>query len=319
MNERRKRIILAVVYLTVLLTVGLVMIFVTSSSKIDTLLEIVYNSEYSIDTRLNAMQSLVVYDDPAVTEMLINSLDNEDPYIKMRAAMYAGERREYTAIPLLIQNLKDNTMLLHPRSGSMLPQVKIYSYQALKKITRKDFGPIEGSPIEVAETVRRWEYWWYHNAEVYGMQVEDIEPDYHALVLNVSIPLSNRMRLLLEAERKKFAGLADIIVRLLEIEPSDSLLLKRAILVAGREKIEAAIPGLIKLLNDKTLLPASPELRLDVPLMAILANESLVQITGQDFGTIYRHMPEKDKTALIQNWKQYLDDMVTAKTDADQE
>ncbi|MFH1709364.1 MAG: hypothetical protein ABIF71_15810 [Planctomycetota bacterium] len=304
MSVRRRVFIIG--YVLALFAAGFVLIFVTANAKLDRLTAEVRNPDLSLDRRLGALHGLATQQDAQALEVILWCLRGSDPFLKMRASLYAGERREYKAIPLLIQNLKDQTMLLHDRSGSMLPQVQICAYQALKRITGKDFGAVEGSPAEIAATCRKWEAWWALNAERYGMKVEEGLPDFNTAVLDPALPGPKRFNLLIEAERREYPGVPDIVVELIDREPAASRLLHRAIQLAARHKLRAAIPGLIRLLNDETLLPYSSSQPIELPLPAMWANEALVRITGQDFGTIYRHMSAEERKALVDQWQAYI-------------
>jgi hypothetical protein len=307
MNAKSRKIKLYIgLYVILLISAGCILIFLIGGSKLAAELEIFNNKENSIDQRLRALYAIAQYDEKAATEKIVEALKENNPYIKIEASKLAKARREFEAIPVLIQNLSDNTFILHQASGTSLPMVKIASYDALKSITGRDFGAIESpNPIEVAETIRRWEEWWIANAERLGMETADIEPDYETLILNKEIHPNTRIKYLLKAFRKNYPGLQDVIIGLLEKEKPWSPLLALTIVIASQTKMKQAVPGLITILKDNTYFMPEGGYNKSLPYASLWANEALVQITGKPYGPVYSGMSPEFKKELIRQWEEY--------------
>ncbi len=302
--DRKKRNILIIVYVLGLFVFGFILIFITSQSKLKNQVDIFNNLDNDTETRWNALSKIAHYDEELVTDTILKALNDGDPYIRMEAAKWAEKRREYKAIPLLIRNLRDNTPILHPKAGRNLELVKITSYKALMSITGKDFGVIEAEPAEVAETIRKWELWWYKNADVYGIEVDAVKPDYETTILSPRIDNSRRLALLFAAEKDGYPGLVDIVIQLLK-QKDYSLLKRRAIILAGMYKMNQAVPALVQVVYDRTMLESNAGVR--IPLVAHWANESLVQITDEAHGPIFRGITEEQQTGVAREWEMYME------------
>ena len=302
MSSRFRKHISILCYVLLLFFVGLGLIFVTSRAKLNTQVKILANKSNPIEKRLNALSKIAKYNEDQVTDAVIACLTDDDVHMRRRGAFFAGQRKDFRAIPMLIQNLSDNSMIRHRQSGTMLPMVKIQSYEALKKITGKDFGPVEGTPVEIADTVRKWETWWHHNAVHFGMSVKDVAPDYESAILASSFPPSRRLALLQTAEARVYPGLPDIIVGLLQHEPDDSPLKARAVALAVQRDLKIAVPHLLAMLRSDTRLRLSREESAMLPLPAMRANEALVVITGHDYGPVNTGVTPGEREQLVKQW-----------------
>ena len=299
-NKKRKIYFLAILYVLILLCTGLVILNVTSHSKLDTQISIFSNEKNPIESRLAALWQAALYTDERVTRILIKALQDPNPFIKIEAGKLVRERREYKAVPYLIQNLSDNSKIAHGPSGTSLPMVKIISYGALKRITGKDMGPVESTnPVEVAETVRRWELWWHVNAERFGMKVSEIEPDYETVITGSAFPKKKRLELFMKAVLKGYPGLPDIIAVLLQKEEPDSYFVSISLSLVSQLKIKGTVP-LVVVLLEKELSLAKEK---GVSLTAARINEVLVQITGRDYGPLYKDIPVEKREKILSQWK----------------
>ena len=87
---------------------------------------------------------------PWATPSLTERLQDEDPAVRARAAVEAGEQRDRQAVPYLIDRLTDRERA-----------VRMFAIGALAKITgeRRGYPPF-GESAEQEEAARRWRRWW---------------------------------------------------------------------------------------------------------------------------------------------------------------
>ena len=85
---------------------------------------------------------------PDVTN-ICEALQSENPELRVRAAVMAGNERDEEAVPLLVDRLSD-----------IDPDVRLFSSMALRKITEKDFGWRAYAPrAERDQAIGRWRDW----------------------------------------------------------------------------------------------------------------------------------------------------------------
>ena len=292
-----KKYLLASIYVLLLLGVGFFIINYTSRSKLDSQIETFRNKDVPLEQRLAVLWRLAGHADEKVTKVLIRGLQDPNPYIRIEASKLVGRRKEYRAIPHLIRNLSDNTKIFHKPTATALPMVKIVSYNALKRITGKDLGPVESpDPVEVAETVRKWEMWWRANARKLGLEVSEIVPDYETLVIDSTIPKQQRIEYLSKALREGYPGLADIVLTLLKKEKTDSFLVFSSLCIAAQYKMTEAVSVIIGLLEKEMNSSGGS-------LTAARLNEFLVQITGEHYGPLYNGMDAGKREKVLEKWK----------------
>jgi len=291
-------------YGTVLLVGGVFLIQAASRAKLRKEIAVFESRESPLEARLLALVKAAQYDEEIVTRTILKALEDPNPYVRIEAARLAGARREYRAVPYLIRNLSDNTMIRHAPSGTSLPLVKIASYTALKRITGRDLGPVESpDPLEVAETIRRWEQWWRANAERFGMKVSDVEPDYETVVLNPALPARERMKFFMQAVAKHYPGLPDVAAGVLKKESRGSPLLAAAVAVAVQLELKPVLPSVLFLLEREIGRAAEGGLS---PFGAWL-NEVLVQLTGKDAGPLRAGMGKEEAARVLDAWRDIVD------------
>jgi hypothetical protein len=305
-TKSRKIYIIIGIYVFLLFIAGFILIFAVSGSKLQRHIEIFENKEVPLQDRITSLYRIAQHDEDAAVEIIIKALKGNSPALKIEASKLAKARRDFEAIPILIRNLNDNTLIQHGPSGTTLPMVKIASYDALKSITGKDFGVIESpDPIEIAQTIKRWESWWLMNAARFNMKPEDMERDYETLILNQTIPEPTRRRFLETAFRKRRPELGDIVIGLLRKENYKSDIFRDALILVSQLDLHEAIPCLITILNDDTYTWYNRDFAVSLPFPSIWANEALVQLTGKTYGPLYSGMDPKDKQRVIEQWKEY--------------
>jgi hypothetical protein len=80
----------------------------------------------------------------------LRDLEDERPFMRMRAAAYFGEQKSMEAAPYLARLLEDED-----------PSVRIFSHEALKEISGKDFGfdPVFEDKSSNKDSLERWRQW----------------------------------------------------------------------------------------------------------------------------------------------------------------
>jgi len=297
-NKRRKYI-LAILYIASLLCIGFIILKTVSRSKLDTQIRIFSNEKNSLESRMAALWKIAQYTDMEVTDTLVRAVQDSNPYVRIEATKLVKRRREYRAIPHLIRNLNDNTQILHQPTGTSLPMVKIVSYNALKHITGNDFGPVESQdPVEVAETLHRWELWWNANAARFGMKPSEITPDYETLITHSALSEQQRIKYFRLALQKGYPGLPDIVITLLQKEKPDSGLMFLALCSASQYKMKETVPLIISLLEKELKVKQTTQ-------AAARINEVLVQMTGRNYGPFYRGIPAEEQNDILSRWKAF--------------
>lgn len=86
---------------------------------------------------------------PASRRPLVDRLQDDNPSVRVRAIVEAGETEDASAVPLLIDRLEDDDS-----------DIRLFSIQALRRITGRDFDYRYYAPLEQRrEAVARWRQW----------------------------------------------------------------------------------------------------------------------------------------------------------------
>lgn len=104
-----------------------------------------------------------------------SDLRSPDPQVRMVASRKAGKQRDYSAVPTLLQNLREEDP--NNRLWGHIALLMIYhgpGYAAEKKIPERPFQFDAFSEDEAAReaAIRRWEQWWDTEGKKLAEKVE---------------------------------------------------------------------------------------------------------------------------------------------------